>query len=194
MCVASMAKKALIVKTVMELIEPAIRSRADRLYVLASGRPGSVHRKPTMATYYETGLVVAIYEFLLMSPELAHLEISHEVKYKKKTKPEQVDLWIHPRNGGYATLIECGDFTPGKVKSDAKKMRRLNPKGTNWFLAFFRDDESAKNPWRKLKDCRSRKKSLKGKHLDMSEEFTRHFEISLPNQKINFGWAMIKVK
>jgi len=82
------ANKALIVRTVMALIEPAIRSRADRLFVLVSGRPGSTKRTPSISNYYETGLVVALYEFLLMSPDLAHLEISHEVKYKKKTRPE----------------------------------------------------------------------------------------------------------
>lgn len=188
-----MSKRALIVKTVMTLIEPAIRSRADRLYVLSSGRPGSRKRQPTISTYYETGLVVALYEFLLMSPDLAHLEVSHEVRYVGKTKPEQVDLWIRPTNGGHPTLIECGDFTPGKVKSDAKKMRRLNPNGTNWFLAFFRDDENARDPWTKLKKCRNRKGSLKGKHLGIEKKFTNHFEIELPGQSIHFGWSMVRV-
>lgn len=189
-----MANRALISKTLMALIEPAIRSRADHLFVLVSGRQGSKKRKPSISTYYETGLVVALYEFLLMSPDLAHLEISHEVKYDKKTRPEQADLWIRPPNGGHPTLIECGDFTPGKVKADAEKMRRLNPNGTNWFLAFFRDAEgAARDPWQKLKSCRSRKGSLKGKHLDMSERFTGTFAINLPGQTIHFGWALIRV-
>jgi hypothetical protein len=139
-------------------------------------------------------LVVALYEFLLMSPDLAHLEISHEVPYPATTKPEQVDLWIRPPNGGHPTLIECGDFSPLKVKADARKMRRLNPKGTNWFLAFFRDDNHATDPWKRLKSCRSRKGSLKGKHLGMEEKFTRSFLIKLPKLEIPFGWAMIRVK
>lgn len=189
-----MARKALIVKTLMGLIEPAIRSRADRLFVLSAGRPGSQKRKPSISTYYETGLVVGLYEFLLMSPDLAHLEISHEVKYHATTRPKQVDIWIRPPNGGHPTLIECGDFTPGKVKADARKMRRLNPKGTDWFLAFFRDDEDAKDPWACLKYCRSRKGSLKGKHLGLEEKFTGKFVITLPGQEIPFGWAMIRVK
>lgn len=189
-----MSKRALIVKTVMDLIEPAIRSCADRLYVLSSGRPGSRKRQPKISTYYETGLVVALYEFLLMSPDLAHLEVSHEVKYGGKTKPEQVDLWIRPTNGGRPTLIECGDFAPGKVKDDAKKMRRLNSNGTNWFLAFFRDDKNAEDPWKKLKQCRNRKGSLKGKHLGIDKKFTNHFVIKLPKQSIHFGWSMVRVK
>jgi hypothetical protein len=119
------------------LIEPAVRSRADQLYVLSGGRPGSKKRKPNITTYYETGLVVALFEYLLMSPKLAHLEICHERAYRATTRPEQVDIWIKPVNGGIETLIECGDFSPGKVKDDAEKMRRLNPRGVNWFLAFF---------------------------------------------------------
>ena len=188
-----MPNRALIIKTVMKLIEPAIRSRADRLFVLSAGRPGSQRRKPSISNYYETGLVVALYEFLLMSPELAHLEVSHEVTYPARTKPEQVDLWIRPPNGGHPTLIECGDFTPGKVKKDASKMRRLNRSGTNWFLAFFRDDQHAINPWAKLKYCRSRKDSLKGKHLELEEKFTGSFTIKLPSIEIPFGWALIRV-
>jgi hypothetical protein len=189
-----MSRKALVSRTVMTLIEPAIRSRADRLYLLATGRPGSKKRAPSITNYYETGLVVSLYEFLLMSPDLAHLEISHEVKYEKKTRPEQVDLWIKPVNGGHPTLIECGDFTPGKVKADAKKMRRLNPNGTNWFLAFFRDDETAKDPWSKLKYCRGRKDSLKGKQLGLEQRFTGSFSITLPKETIHFGWSMIRIK
>src|ERR1039458_9790142 len=134
-----MSRKGLITKTLLVIIEPAVRSRADRLYVLVGGRPGSQKRKPNITNYYETGLVVAIYEFLLMSPDLAHLEICHEKSYQATTKPQQVDIWIKPVNGGIETLIECGDFSPHKVKDDAKKMRRLNPRGVNWFLAFFRE-------------------------------------------------------
>ena len=188
-----MANKSLIVRTVTGLIEPAIRSRADRLFVLTAGRPGSQKHKPTFSTYYETGLVVALYEFLLMSPDLAHLEISHERSYQARTRPEQVDIWIKPPNGGHPTLIECGDFAPAKVKADARKMRRLNPNGINWFLAFFRDDWHAKNPWARLKYCRSRKGSLKGMHLALEEKFTGTFAINLPQQEIHFGWAMIRV-
>ena len=40
----------------MALIEPAVRSRADRLYLLAAGRPGSKKRSPSIENYYETGL------------------------------------------------------------------------------------------------------------------------------------------
>lgn len=189
-----MANLALITKTLKALIEPAVRSRADRLYLLTGGRPGSQKRKPNITNYYETGLVVALYEFLLMAPELAHLEICHERAYPGSTKPEQVDLSIQPVNGGRVTLIECGDFSPKKLKDDLIKMRRLNPDGTNWFLAFFRDPQTASDPWRKLKECRGRKSSLKGVHIDLAEKFCGSFQIRLPNSTIQFGYALVKAR
>jgi hypothetical protein len=189
-----MANLALVSKTLKTLIEPAVRSRADRLYVLTGGRPGSQKRKPTMANYYETGLVVALYEFLLMAPDLAHMEICHERGYRGRTKPEQVDLSIQPVNGGRVTLVECGDFSPKKLKDDVCKMRRLNPKGANWFLAFFRNPDTASDPWKKIKECRGRKRSLKGVHIDLAEKFCGHFKIELPNSCIFFGYALIKAK
>ena len=189
-----MSRRALITRTILGVIEPAIRSRADRLYVLSEGRPGSAKHKPKITNYYETGLVVAIYEFLLMSPDLAHLEISHERRYSATTRPQQVDIWIKPPNGGRTTLIECGDFAPGKIKHDARKMRALNPHGTNWFLAFFRDqDNSSREPWKKLKVCRGRKGSLKGVHLSLEPKFTGSFKIRLPNVQFDFGYSLIRI-
>ena len=189
-----MSRRALIIRTLLGVLESAVRSRADRLYVLSEGRPGSDKHKPRITNYYETGLVVAIYEFLLMSPDLVHLEISHERRYSATTRPQQVDIWIRPPNGGRPTLIECGDFTPGKVKRDAKKMRSLNPYGTNWFLAFFRDqDDSSKVPWKKLKECRGRKGSLKGMHIALEKRFTGSLKIRLPNIEFDFGYSLIRV-
>lgn len=189
-----MANLAKITKTLKALVEPAVRSRADRLYVLTGGRPGSQKRKPTIENYYETGLVVALYEFLLMAPDLVHLEICHERAFNGNTKPEQVDLSIQAVNGGRVTLIECGDFSPKKVKDDVRKMRRLNPDGTNWFLAFFRDPATASDPWKKIRVCRGRKRSLKGVHIELAEKFCDHFTIKLPNSAITFGFALIKAK
>jgi hypothetical protein len=184
---------ALISRNLLESIEPAVHSLADRIFVLTGGRQGSQKHKPTIATFFETGLVVAIYEFLLMNPALAHLEILHERPYPSATRPEQVDLWIRAPTGGRAVLIEAGDFTPKKVKDDAKKMRRLNPRGTNWILAFFRDHH-ASQPWPRLRSCRRRKGSLKGCHVDMSEEMTESFSIKLPGQPIiHFGYSLIRV-
>ena len=60
--------KALIARNVMQSVEPAVRHLADRIFVLTGGRVGSQRRKPTIATFFETGIVVAIYEFLLMNP------------------------------------------------------------------------------------------------------------------------------
>lgn len=154
-------RHALISKTVCGLVEPAVRSLADRIFVLTAGRQGSKKYKPTISSFYETGIVVALYEFLLMSPDLSHLEIRHENPYSATTRPLQVDLWIRPPNGGRPTLIEAGDFSPGKVKADAKKMRSLNKKGNNWFLAFFRDEPHSREPWAKLQQAKRRKGSLK---------------------------------
>jgi hypothetical protein len=184
-------------------VEPAVRSVADRLYVLTGGREGSLRHKPNVEKYYETGLVVAVYEFLLMSPRLAHLEIRHENPYAKETRPEQVDLWIRhpPPNAGPAHCIECGDFTPGKLKKDARKMRRVNGNGTNWFLAFFRkqptDDDptpSTLDPYKCLHQSRNRKGGLKGCHIELDSKFARHFSFQLPGKEIHFGYALIRIK
>lgn len=130
-----------------------------------------------------------------MLPELSHLEICHEKPYAKKTRPVQVDLWIRPPNGGRDTVVEAGDFSPHKVKKDASKMRRLNPRGTNWFLAFFRDEPDSQDPWTKLVACRKRKGSLKGTHLGLDERMTGTFTIQLPNQDpVHFGYALIRVR
>lgn len=193
-------KHALISKSVCGMIEPAIRHVADRLYILTSARAGSQKRKPSIEKFFETGLVVAIYEYLLMLPELAHLEICHEKPYSKKTRPEQVDIWIMSPKGGRHTIIEAGDFSPKKVKEDATKMRRLNPSGTNWFLAFFRDQPTADrpnatsmDPWSKIEACRKRKGSLRGCHLEFDQRMTKSFRIDLPSQTVYFGFSLIRV-
>ena len=187
-------KLSYLPKTVCKLIEPAMRSVADRLFILTGGRKGSEKYKPTIKSFYETGLVVSLYEFLLMSPTLAHLEIRHEKPYDAKTRPEQADLWIRPPNGGREHLIECGDFSPSKLKNDADKMRRLNKKGTNWFLAFFRELPDSEEPWNKLQQCRKRKGSLKGLRIHLDERLTKSFTIELPNESVRFGYSLIKIK
>ena len=187
-------RHALISKTLCDIIEPAVRSVADRIFVLSGGRQGSVKHKPTIQSFYETGLVVSIYEFLLMSPQLAHLEIRHEMPYAASTRPEQVDLWIRPPGGGYAHLVEAGDFTPRKLKDDAAKMRRLNPNGTNWFLAFFRDDKWSQDPHGRLTQCQKRKGSLKWVRITVDKRLCRAFTIKLPDQETNFGFALVRIK
>lgn len=106
---------------------------------MTSGRAGSARFKPTVATFYETGLVTALYEQLLMSPNLNHLEIRHEMPYQGPVgAPKQVDLWLRHLDGAHPQLIEAGDFGVGKVHADLAKITALNPRGANWFLAFFR--------------------------------------------------------
>ena len=132
-----------IPKTIVSLVQPAVYAVAGRLFVLTAGRAGSAQYHPTVATFYETGLVTALYEQLLMSPQLVHLEIRHEMPYPGPTgAPKRVDLWIRPLNGGHPTLIEAGDFGVSKVHTDLAKLKTLNPNGTNWFLAFFRDEQA----------------------------------------------------
>ncbi len=199
-----MIRNTLIPRMICSVVEPAVRSVADRLYVLTGGRAGSVRHKPSIEKYYETGLVVAIYEFLLMSPDLAHLEIRHENPYRATTRPEQVDLWIrHPApNAGPAHCIECGDFARSKLKKDASKLRRVNRNGTNWFLAFFREQPTTDkpnpptlDPYNDLTQRKKRKTQggLKGKHIEFDPRFARHFEFDLPRSHVHFGFALIKV-
>lgn len=138
-----------IPRTIFALVEPAVWSLAARLLILTTDRQGSKKHQPTVATFYETGIVTALYEALLMSPELAHLEIRHEMGFKTtvgKGAPKQVDLWLRPHNGGHPIMIEAGDFGVGKVHRDLAKLKTLNSNGTNWFLAFFRQAPIAMNP------------------------------------------------
>jgi len=203
-----MARRPQLIKEVFAVVNPAVRHVADRLFVLSGSRHGVESRKPRIDKFFETGLVVAIFEYLLMLPSLAHLEICHEKPYRKKTRPEQVDIWIRSIKGGTDMLIEAGDFTPGKLKDDAAKMRRLNPTGQNWFLAFFREqpkggqtDAASQNPEKKLRNCRSRKGSLKGCHLALDKNdvdegnlLIGHFAITLPGQPmVHFGYALVRV-
>lgn len=135
-----------IPRTIFRLVEPAVWSLAARLLILTTDRKGSAKAKPTVATFYETGIVTSLYEAMLMSAVLSNYDIRHEEPYKtpgKKGAPKQVDLWLRPHNGGISILIEAGDFSPGKVTRDLAKIKKLNPKGTNWFLAFFRRAHAA---------------------------------------------------
>src|SRR5690606_10221408 len=127
---ASMAGK--IPQTILALVEPAVWSLAARLLILTTDRKGATKHQPTVATFYETGIVTAVYEALLMSPVLAHLEIRHEMSYKTrggKGAPKQVDLWLRPHNGGRPIMIEAGDFAVGKIHRDLAKLRTLNANG-----------------------------------------------------------------
>ena len=119
-----------------------------KLFVLTSDRAGSAKFHPTVSTFYETGLVTSLYEQLLMSPVLQHLEIRHEMPYHSPGAgaPPRVDLWMRPVNGGYPHLIEAGDFGVGKVHSDLRKIAPFNRNGSNWFLAFFREPNDAADP------------------------------------------------
>lgn len=199
-----MIRNTLIPRTLCSVIEPAVRSVADRLFILTAGRQGALRHKPSIEKYYETGLVVAIYEFLLMCPDLAHLEIRHENPYRSTTRPEQVDLWIRhpPPNAGPAHGIECGDFAVWKLKEDASKLRRLNPNGTNWFLAFFRQQPTPEKPKPATLDphgeiSRRRKRrgqgGLKWMRIESDRRFAHHFRFALPGKEVHFGFALIKV-
>jgi hypothetical protein len=186
---------ALVSKAVFASIEPAVRTLANRIFILTGSRPGSQRRKPTMSTFFETGIVLAVYEFLLMAPDLAHLEIRRENSYAATTKPEQVDLWIRPPNGGRPHLVEAGDFSAAKLKTDLAKMRRLNKKGINWFLGFFREEPHSQDPWARLTEMRKKKGSLKGLHIDLDERLVHTFAIKLPKQSdVHFGFALVRVK
>jgi hypothetical protein len=71
-----------IPRTIFALVEPAVWSLAARLLILTTDRRGSAKYQPTVGTFYETGIVTALYEALLMSPVLAHLDIRHEMAFK----------------------------------------------------------------------------------------------------------------
>jgi len=102
--------------TLLSLVQPAVQSLAGRLFVLTTGRAGSRHFKPSVVSFYETGLVTALYEQLLMTPLLQHMDIRHEMPYHGTAgAPKQVDLWLRHLNGAHPHLVEAGDFSVGKV-------------------------------------------------------------------------------
>lgn len=185
-----------IPRTVFSLTEPAVWSLAARLLILTTDRPGSQQYKPTVATFYETGIVTALYEAMLMSPVLAHLDIRHEMCYKTskgKGAPKQVDIWFRPYNGGDPTLIEAGDFAVGKVHNDLAKLAKLNPKGDNWFLAFFRSEPASADPLAELERAFKRKNGLNASKVILERALVRSFDVYRPDTKPDkFGVALLR--
>lgn len=182
-----------IPKTVLALVEPAVQATAARLFVLTTGRAGSARFRPTVATFYETGLVTALYEQLLMSPVLRHLEIRHEMPYHGPVgAPKQVDLWIRHVNGAHPQLIEAGDFSVGKVHNDLAKVMALNPRGANWFLAFFRD-EGAADPWSVITASLARANGPNATRVAADRELVTTFSVYRPNDQADtFGAALLR--
>jgi|GEM_PF-4515511 len=187
-----------IPRTIFSLVEPAVWSLAARLLILTTDRRGSKKHQPTVSTFYETGLVTALYEALLMSPVLAHLEIRHEMPFKTssgKGAPRQVDLWMRPHNGGWPIMIEAGDFGVGKVHEDLKKLEELNAKGTNWFLAFFRSGAGAEDPHQELIRSFARKNGLDHAKVEMYRQLTKSFDVYRPGTPPDkFGTALLRGK
>lgn len=171
-------------------------SLAARLLILTTGRKGSTTHQPNVATFYETGIVTALYEALLMSPVLAHLEIRHEMPFKAtdgRGAPKQVDLWLRPHNGGHPTMIEAGDFGVGKVHHDLAKLKALNPNGTNWFLAFFRQPTLAADPLSELQRSFSRKNGLDTQKVTLENVLVRSFDVFRPGAAADkFGVALLR--
>lgn len=183
--------------TIFRLTEPAVWSLAARLLILTTDRKGSIKAKPSVATFYETGIVTALYEAMLMSSVLSNYDIRHEEPYKKtkgKGAPKQVDLWLRPHNGGIPVLIEAGDFSPGKVHRDLAKLKNLNPKGANWFLALFRKDQAiAASPLLELQRSFKRKNGLKATQVKLEPTLVTSFDVFRPNgQPDKFGVALLR--
>jgi hypothetical protein len=177
-------------------VQPAIYAVAVRLFVLTTDRKGSGKYKPTVSTFYETGLVTAIYEHLLMMPSIAHLEIRHEMPYRGvKGAPKRVDLWIRPPNGGYAHLVEAGDFTVAKVRNDLMKIKSINPNGANWFLAFFRERPESEKPLGAIRKSFQRKNGLDNDLIDYNLKYIRTFQVYRPDgNHESFSFALFRAK
>jgi hypothetical protein len=90
-------------------------------------------------------------------------------------------------------MIEAGDFRVGKVHADLEKLRQLNPRGTNWFLAFFRTAPEAGDPSGELKKSFKRKNGLKKGKVHMTTSLVRSFDVYRPNANPDkFGVALLK--
>jgi hypothetical protein len=185
-----------IPRTIFRLVEPAVWSLAARLLILTTDRKGSNESKPTVATFYETGIVTSLYEAMLMSAVLSNYDIRHEERYKVtagKGAPKQVDLWLRPYNGGNKIMIEAGDFSPGKVHRDLAKLKKLNPKGTNWFLAFFRKEPVSADPMTELERSFKRKNGLKATLVKLEPSMVSSFDVFRPDGNPDkFGAALLR--
>lgn len=185
-----------IPKTIFRLVEPGVWSLAARLLILSTDRKGSAKAKPTIATFYETGIVTSLYEAMLMSAALSNYDIRHEEPYKiiaGKGAPRRVDLWLRPHNGGTPILIEAGDFAIGKVRDDLAKLKNLNPTGTNWFLAFFRSEPASSNPLEELTRCFKRKHGLDDTKVKLEPSLITSFDVFRPNGRPDkFGVALLR--
>ena len=185
-----------IPKTIFRLVEPAVWILAARLLILTTDRKGSAKSKPTVATFYETGIVTSLYEAMLMSAVLANYDIRHEEPYKLNTgkgAPKQVDLWLRPYNGGIPIMIEAGDFSPGKVHRDLAKLKKLNPNGSNWFLAFFRSSPVSDDPLCELRRSFKRKNGLDDTKVQLESSLVTSFNVFRPNGNPDkFGVALLR--
>ena len=182
-------------KTLLSLVQPAVYSLASRLFVLSTGRAGSRKFQPTIATFYETGIVTALYEQMLMCPTFKHLEIRHEMPYPGPVgAPKQVDLWSRHLNGAHPQLIEAGDFSVSKVHTDLAKAVSLNPRGANWFLAFFRGDHpGASDPWEVVSTSLGRANGLDATLVRAKKDLTAKFEVYRPDGNHDlFGAALLR--
>lgn len=185
-------------KTVFTLVQASVYTLAVRLFVLTDGRRGSKKYQPTIATFFETGIVTSLYEHMLMSPTLANMEIRHEMPYPGDLyRPKQVDLWMRPWNGGYPHLIEAGDYSVSKIHSDLRKITALNTHGANWFLAFFRNQEKLQmeTPAETITTSFKRSNGLDSARIDWDERLTDVFDVYRPNgEHDRFGVALLKAK
>ncbi|WP_376695904.1 hypothetical protein [Wenzhouxiangella sp. EGI_FJ10305] len=163
---------------------------------MTAGRKGSEKFKPNVQSFYETGIVASLYEHLLMSPELAHLDIRHEMPFQgPRGAPKRVDIWLRPANGGYPHLLEVGDFRVKKIHDDVLKMKRLNPNGSNWFLAFFRKPQAANDPMRILRQSLKRKDGIRKDRIEADERLVDSFDVYRPSgDHDRFGAALLRVK
>ncbi len=191
-----------------------------RLYVLTEGRQGKAKAKPNVLTFYETGIVHALYETMLMSPALD----SWQIRVEEKQHGKWVDLWLRHVKGGDPVRIEAGDLfrgKPDKANSDAQKLKNLHQGSkarSSWFLALVRDlraeiDENRKkndslgakkrrfplDPRRvliaRIKKSMNRKGGLDPQLVDFDERLVRVFSIYRPGAKADvFGTILFKVK
>ena len=186
---------SLIPRTIAVFAQPAVYAVSARLFVLTTDRLGSSQFKPTVATFYETGLVTSLYEHLLMSPTLAHLDIRHEMPFPGIAgRPKPVDLWLRPANGGFAHCVEAGDFGVRKAHADAAKLRKINPKGSNWFLAFFRGRAEALDPCATLDASFQRANKLNHKIVEFDKHLTSSFKVyCLNGVHDSFGYSLLKI-
>lgn len=130
---------SLVPRCIVEATELALVSYLTPIFFLTQERPGVKRHKPTSGLIHESAIVIAVYQHLLMHPELnSHdydIRWEHQLNRSHGRNPPRADLYLGPARseGGRKTWVEVGDMEKAKALKDASKLLR-NRKSDHLFV------------------------------------------------------------